>query len=315
MRTVKALLSNWLFVVVSVSLLGWLTTAPIPAQAQNCNATLSPGCQGWNGVYLTSNKSPSYAFVDAVPYLTDSRCPSGGCDICDTIGLALMDYNYQNSNGVLIDARGVPTPQYCTSGTGKYPNPWGTIAVPAKSYNNTVLLPVGTIYLETTWALTTDTRLIGEGANLTTLQVCTTAVCGQVFSSADHDMIDMGTSSICPGTSDCTGVVIEHLGLNGNGVANINGIVNSASQELSRVENVAMSNIAGTGLTLSTKGAANSGPYANIEFFGTGTCANISGTVITRGIHGLTCNLSGSSAGAAILLDGPNNTLEDISIL
>jgi hypothetical protein len=34
----------------------------------------------------------------------------------------------------------------------------------------------------------------------------------------------------------------------------------------------------------------------------------------TRGIHGLTCNMSGSSSPAAIYLDGPNQSLKDVVI-
>jgi hypothetical protein len=148
-------------------------------------------------------------------------------------------------------------------------------------------------------------------------------------------------------------VVIEHLGLNaGSSNGTINGIVNQFSQELSYVNDVAMTNITGTGLMLgggseaqgsgnctSTQycvwSSSNSGPYTNISVSGNGTCVSIIAgaksvtnqvntaplPLNTRGVHGLTCNMTGSSActpggsqSAAICLDAPNNSLEDVSI-
>ena len=276
MRTGKTLVSNWLFATVFV-LSGWLMTAPTLAKAQNCSqgGTSLATCQGWNGVYLSgSSKSPSYAFVDAFPYLTDSRCASGSCDICDAIYYALTDYNTANSNGVVIDARGIATPQNCTNVTGsRFANPWSVISARA-SYANIVLLPTGSIYLAKSWVLPTDTRIIGEGASLTTILPCTTTVCGS-GQALSGDLIDMGSSSICPGSSDCQAVVIEHLGLNGSNVSGVNGIVNSASQELSRVDDVSLVNIAGTGLSIDSGNTSNSGPYSNIYYSGSGICASV----------------------------------------
>jgi len=134
-------------------------------------------------------------------------------------------------------------------------------------------------------------------------------------------MIDMGNSTICVtgNQTDCTGVVIEHLTLDANGQS-LNGIVNTYSQELSYVNDVVFSNFTGeTGLLLSTH-SDNSGPYTNISYSGSGTCAQIfdtgGGATIrqTRGIHGLTCIMSGSGSTPAIYLDAPNNSLEDVYI-
>jgi hypothetical protein len=338
MRLGKTSVSNWLFLALLVALLGWSVVTPTPVQGQNCSSTANPaGCQGWNGVYLSgSSKSPTYAFVDAAPYMTDTRCSSntGGCDICDAIGLAFKDYNTNNSNGVLIDARGIATPQACTNvpGSYKYPNPWSVVNSFSAPYNNIVLLPTGTIYLEQTWVLTTNTRLVGEGANLTTIQPCTTAVCGngQAFSSTD--MIEMGSggsTGVCSG-NDCQGVVVEHLGLNGNSQSGINGIVNLDSQELSRVDDVSLTNMGastgtGTGIGLYINGLntygyiSNSGPYSNIYYAGSGICADITnphanGLGATRGIHGLTCIMSGTETTPAVYVDSPNNSLEDVYI-
>jgi hypothetical protein len=130
-------------------------------------------------------------------------------------------------------------------------------------------------------------------------------------------MIDMGNYTVCGGGSnaDCVGVVVEHLALSGNGQT-LNDIVNQYSQELSYVNDVSMSNLgSGIGLWLAVH-SNNSGPYTNINYSGSGICAQIydSGGTInrTRGIHGLTCTMTGSNP--AVLLDAPNNTLEDVYI-
>jgi hypothetical protein len=149
-------------------------------------------------------------------------------------------------------------------------------------------------------------------------------------------MIDMGSATACPPLpGDCNGVVIEHLGLNANSEAGVNGIVNLFSQELSNVNDVALTQFVvgaggtgGIGLTLGaypsspdcspgnggscTGDSNNSGPYTNISYQGNAQCVNIK-SVSTRGIHGLTCAMSNLS-GPAILLDGPNNTLDDVTI-
>jgi hypothetical protein len=132
-------------------------------------------------------------------------------------------------------------------------------------------------------------------------------------------MIDMGGASPFCGNNDCNGVVIEHLGLNAGGQS-VNGIVNQFSQELSFVNDVSITGIAATftGLSIgsATAGqyAANSGPYSAIYYSGSGTCASIRGTYGTRGIHGLNCAGSNSPFNPAILLDGSNNSIENVSI-
>jgi hypothetical protein len=171
-------------------------------------------------------------------------------------------------------------------------------------------------------------RLVGEGPGLTILQATTNL----------SEMIDMGPSSasnspsFCAldpnnGASDCPGVAIEHLGLDGNSskVNVTNGIVNYYAQELSYVDDVAFTNIKGTALSLTVPQAQdgnwqNSGPYSSLTMSNVGTCVHISGSagfpfLETRGIHGLTCSTSSSSTSqAAIYVDGPGNSLEDISL-
>jgi hypothetical protein len=123
----------------------------------------------------------------------------------------MLNLPQANPSGVVIDARGITAAAklMCISGTLRYPNPWSAIS---GTYSTVVLLPPGTIYIQQKWVLTDFTQLVGEGSSLTTIEPCTTAVCGSGQAFGTGEMIDMG-SSACPG-DDCRAVVIEHLGLN-----------------------------------------------------------------------------------------------------
>jgi hypothetical protein len=298
------------FFLSAVCLLAILFFAlPRHAGAQ-CNTS-----QGFNAVYGScGSPQGSFAMVDA------SQFTGAGIDICTAIQGAFNSgaYHKPGINGIVVDARGFGpgTSQYCSD------NPWNPTAVIVTPSSSVVLLPSGIIYIAKTWALPPNTRLIGEGPNLTTLQTCTVALCNSNFSGAD--MVDMGNSTICPnvggsGTNDCPGVVIEHLGLNGAN-ATVNGIVNGFSQELSYVDDVAFNNISNYALEITTKLAANSGPYSKLAMSNVGTCVEINngGSASTaiygiRGIHGLTCN--SATANPAIYLEGTNNIFEDVSIV
>ena len=179
-----------------------------------------------------------------------------------------------------------------------------------------MLLPAGTITMHASWVLPNWTRLIGQGPNVTVIAAA---------SGFASDMIDMGAESglLCSAGLDCPGIVIEHLGLVGSGSQNGgNGIVNCCAQELSRVNDVSISGVK-TGLMLSDRFAENSGPYSNLTISGVNTCLAIGpamtandglNTMInSRGVHGLTCSVNTANT-PAITIDGPGNSLEDISI-
>jgi hypothetical protein len=328
--------SSWLLISAVAILLPWMAAGPLQAHGQNCPSGLTT-CQGWNGVYLSSSThSPSIAFVDAQPYVSDSRCAGGACNICDAIYFALQDYTSAYPGGLVIDGRGFASPQACVSGSSRHPNPWASITG-STPYSTVVLLPPGVIYIEQTWILPDFTQLIGEGSSLTTspvpttIEPCSASTCsGQAFSTTNPDMIDMGSlgsSTVCAGSPppDCRAIVIEHLALNGNNQSGVNGIVNLAAQELSRVDDVVLTNMgapsgAGTGIGLYVNGyTSNSGPYSNIYYSGSGICADLDnstggGPHDTRGIHGLTCVMSGSETTPAVYVDSANNTLEDVYI-
>ncbi|MGA8745666.1 MAG: hypothetical protein WB507_07365 [Solirubrobacterales bacterium] len=247
---------------------------------------------GWNAVVYSRSgtivPTPSYDLVDA------TRFP--GSDICTMINNALTATS-TNPNGVTVDARGVPSSAW----TCAVINPWASIS----TSSNTVLLPAGTIMIQTTWTLPTATHLVGEGSSVTTIEAS---------SGMTGDMIDMGTMTTCSSNIDCPSIVVEHLSLLGN--SNVNGIVNCCSQEFSGVNDVSMTDL-NIGLNISSKNAENSGPYTNITMTTVNTCLSIgtSGVLIanTRGVRGLRCSVTAMN-GAAITIDSPNNSLEDISI-
>jgi hypothetical protein len=337
---------DWRALGIATILVGWLVGTPVLAYAQ----------AGANAV-MPSSGSPlsSVAFVDALGY------SASGTDICSAIRNILGTYKSSGSNGLVIDARGFSGAGLTCSSSDPI-NPWNTGAdVP---YNNTVLLPVGTIQIYTPWILPENTRIVGEGRNLTTIQAQSASAftgAAVVYMGGNGTLSD-GSGQYCgytppSGTSNgnwyCLKIVIEHLQLNGGTNSNISGIVNQYSQESSYVDDVVLTNITGTGLFLGGGSAAatscpsgsgsgycewgsgNSGPYTNITYSGSGTCVRIiagldnaynssPGNPVppqTRGIHGLTCNMtmpgaacSSGSSQAAICLDAPNNTIEDVSI-
>jgi hypothetical protein len=282
------------------------------AQSPPCNTS-----QGFNTVYGACYTGPStqgtFAMVDAMQFVGPS------VDICGAINAILTSsslYVDPLLNGIVVDARGVNSGQTQICSSDPYPT-----ALSAEPSSSVVLLPSGTILIGATWVLPSNARLAGEGPNLTVLQTCTVALCGSGRSFTGADMIDMGNSTLCPSSSrnDCPGVVIEHLGLNGVNTS-VNGIVNAFAQELSYVDDVAFSNISNYALEITTKNAANSGPYSKLAMSNVGTCIEIDngGAVTnaiygTRGIHGLTCN--SATANPAIYVEGTNNSLEDVSIV
>lgn len=301
-----------IFPLVVVVLLTWFASRTTPAAAQSQS-------QGNNAVYYQPGSvgvccNGSGAFIDASVFADTT--------ICKTIYDILRPAGY---TAAVIDARGLNpsnTNMTCAAGTTPWNN--GTTYLNKPS---TILLPAGTIVIPTTWVLPNNTTLIGVGdglpasttASSTTIQACKSQSC----SFTGTDMIDLGTSIVCPliGTIHvCNSVSLENLTLDGQGQS-INGIVNSNSQTGSYVDHVSLYQILGTGL-LAEGNANNSGPYSNITFDTGGSsglastvCAQILGLSATRGIHGLSCNSETNDAQAAVLLDSSSNTLEDVRIV
>jgi hypothetical protein len=292
--------------VVAISFLAYSTLA----QAQ--------GTQGQDAVYNAGGTVVgSSAFIDASMFLP----PNGTrLDLCDAIFHILTASTYPAS-GAVIDARGVSGASNltCTHGT-----PWTegstTVNVPS-----TILLPAGTIQIQATWILPSNTRLIGEGEGVT----CTSGPCSPFtpgttiqVNGFTGPMIQFGSSSVCSTSGGiCSGISVERLTLDGQATA-IDGILNQYSGNNTYVDHVTLYQILRTGLLISGSSAANSGPYTNIVFDTGGysgnsstVCAWINGTGGTKGIHGLRCKSETNDAPAAVLLDDSNNSIQDVTIV
>ncbi len=289
---------NMFFVLVlSLACTGVVGSATSASAAEGSNAI----CTNSSGTGCTTGMST--AFLDATPFASPT------VDICATLFSIMNASTFVG--GTVIDARGLTSTNSkltCTAATADTPWVQGAASVTKAS---TVLLPPGTIQIAYSWALPNGTRLIGEGngstaLNATLIQATTNITTGF--------MLQMGTS--CP-SGGCSNVSIENLSLRGNGLAAVGGITNSSSHEFSYVRQVNLFGIAGTGLQVTT-GSTNSGPYSQLTFTAAASssvCTSISGsTTSTRGIQGLTCTGNGFLPASAILLDSPNNVIEDVRI-
>ncbi len=268
-----------------------------------------------NAVYNSSGATTSSpAFIDA------SVFGSSATDICAVLyGILSSTSITYPAVGAVIDARGLPgatgTNMTCASGTTPWYNGSSFANVPS-----TILLPAQTIVISSTWKLPSNTHLIGEGeATLSgTTPDISTIQASSTFSTPGP-FLQFGSSSIC-GSSQCTGISVERLTLDGKG-GSFNGIVNEYAGNASVVDHVRLYQIRGIGLLVDSS-AYNSGPYSNITF-DTGTYSGTTGTVCaqilnvsgsTHGIHGLYCHSETNDAPAAVLLDSSNNSLEDVTI-
>jgi len=271
---------------------GYCFLLPTSSRAQNYqgyNAVWGfpgPGSTACKGVGPGSAiVCPSSAFIDASIV--------GGTDFCAAVHNALAQAQVSNSlPSAVIDARGV-TSTNCASNPWIYP-PSG-ITIPS-----TVLLPAGTITVSAPWVLPSGTRIVGEGIGMTTLQAA----------PGVNTLI-----SFC--SSACTGVGIQDLKLtqtNSNSIA----IDNEYAGDQSYVQRVTIyvnTTNTVTGLQI---GAQNSGPYENITFYGlsnTSSSASACVKLLASGVklHGLNC-IGNVSFGAAVLLDGSNDSIEDVYV-
>jgi hypothetical protein len=332
-------------IVVLTLICAALQTA-VWAQSQGSTATV---CSPYPGDKYVATGSVSEGVLPTTTthdYIDASQLgASPSNDVCSAISIALA--NLANANTLSTQCA---TPAYVVSGVGSGvidargipPNSSGQFqcktspfpdSAPATTVNVTILLPAGVIPISAPWYLPSNTRLVGMGScqSGTSCSPSFTELQASSWTGSTTAMIYMGDSAsnstvLCGSESDCHGISIEHLGLDGGG-QNLYGIENTDAQELNSVNDVSLTNIGatsgqsigqGTGLYItgnSTNGANNSGPYTNIYFYGTGTCLNINGTFNTRGVNGLHCYWTGKSStksSTAILLDGANNLIQNV---
>jgi hypothetical protein len=235
---------------------------------------------GNNAVYNSAGLTGSSAFIDA-------NALTPGSDVCAQISAALGTA----PSGAVIDARG-STSLHCSA------SPWVTYATPS-----VILLPAGTITIPGTWVVPAHTKLIGEGMRESGTTITP--------SGSISPMIQFCSSA-------CAGVSIEGVFLNaaGYGVTELEN--KYADDALSYVDHVNLSNFGTTGTGLGLKvdsTASGSGVYSNLScgpMSTSSSCVEILASN-TGGLHGITCTAPTSTV-AAILLDGSNNTVEDVHI-
>jgi len=281
---------------------------------------------GDNQVYFSPTQYySSHDYIDANQALLSTDNPH---DVCTAIWRAMsqLDTQYTGSNACpqykskgVVDARGVPVGSGFTCGTNPFPAFGNNIS------SAVVLLPAGIITITGPWVLPSNVRLVGMSSCVSCLVNGNTEIQASNSSNGFPDgtaMIYMGdipggSNNYCSGTQPkCNGISIEHLQLDGGTISGLVGIANNYSQELSYVDDVSLTNISKTGISVlgtpGGNGANNSGPYSNIYFNGTGTCISINGTNNTRGVNGLNCIVNSSNPG--VLIDGSNNTVQNVTI-
>lgn len=308
MKCTERLMPVWMQPIAICAFLLGISAVPSRLAAQQ---PYPQSQEGQSAIWQSaSSQVNTVAIVDAKPFYNPPT--NDICSVINTILTSSSEFHCGTTNprGVVIDARGISSSGsalQCNS------NPFDGSACQGQVFDGdkltaTVLLPATTIQIKQPWILPTNARVIGEGRNLTTIQACTNGTCGSNFNGTD--MIQMGSSTLCPAPGNtCPGVGIEHLTMDAQNSASLNGIHDVLAQELSYVRDVSLTNIAGTGLLIN---GGNSGPYSNISFSGSGTSAQIVGHN-TRGIHGLTCTGTGTG-GSAVLLDAPQSSIEDVYI-
>jgi hypothetical protein len=270
----------------------------------------------------------STAYIDASPYYWALST----LDICAAINQVLTSTNYP-PNGAVVDARGILVGYGANPPLECATNPFSGVTKPS-----TILLPAISIQISVPWQLPGNTRVVGEGPGVTTLEI----PAGSVF-PVNHAMIEM-----CP-TSACTGVSIEHLKVaaqpvQGTATSQIpaDGIDNCGAGDGSYVDDVYISGVgaitstgaitnpcSGTVGTVNSlyigPGAAYSGPYTNIDAPSSALCSGLTclSTACvkiqaqTRGVHGITCTAVSNNSTypqAAIYLDAYGNTIEDVHV-
>jgi hypothetical protein len=323
MRIAKTFYARWMFFVTVAVLLGLLSVSPVRMEAQT----------GYNAIYNASSAccSPSNAFIDASVFCTGGSCT--GNDLCAVVNKALQALP---STGGVVDARGVLTSTgkiTCAAGT----TPWLQSGVFTTTPSE-ILLPPDFIYIQAPWILPDRTRIFGDGA-LGTNGTYIWAAEGSEGTFTGTAMIYMGyngtptgyPSAPCPNSNICTGVSVENLTLNAQQQASsgteIGGIVNTNSEALSYVNQIAFADVFGANLQVS---APNSGPYTDLTFTacignpGSGNCPN--GTIAstscvqlqnnTGGFHGFTCiggaGTSYPAPAGGVEVNAASNSVEDI---
>jgi hypothetical protein len=297
-----------------------------------CFPTQLHAQKGYNAVCTATavaNINCSLATLDASQFTGTTICQQ----IYNALSYLSTLYSPNNDPGAVVDARGITTGLTCSAANE---TPWtsGTNVVTTPSI---ILLPAGLITISTGWIIPDRTRVFGEGERSNPGAVHGPGTQIVAASSFSGTMISLGGANLYPNSTTvypcggsngiCFGVSIADVMINAN-FQNVTGIANTSSQELSYVDHINLYGILGTGLSITTNQAQNSGPYSNIAcnpgpggtsgLASTTTCVDINGTGDLRGIHGLTATVGSDSIcpgstcpAAAVYLDSDSTTIED----
>src|SRR5258708_18765245 len=300
------------------------------AQSEGNNAVAVLDSQG----HIKLGAASSY--IDAAPFYQSLA----NLDLCLTLQYILTQSTFTSGsnyaatypNGAVIDARGIlpGSANGLTCNVNPCVGRGGTATSPA-----TILLPGATIAITQPWILPSNTRVIGEGSgpqNYTAL--------GNFGNFSGNQMIQMGIAGT---TSPATGVVVEHLQLEGGGKGNYDGIdvVNAADGSYvddldikgigAQPSFVHLSSVCGTSTATSLcigPNATYSGPYTNLNIVPsfpcstqTEVCKQTAGVKIqaqTRGLRNITCVATSHNDSnwplAAIYLDSYGTSIENVHV-
>ena len=241
-------------------LLLWATASPVDLVAQSKRE---------KAVYQTSTQvSGTAAWVDASAFCSNGGTGNcSGLDFCAIVNAALSSLLTTNISpaGGVVDARGVlPAPPHNGNPESCNSNPFPMPQ--ANPYPITILLPAYGISLNEvngtgsgSWVLPNNVKLVGMGTN-TVLQGTQYCCTGAVIEMGP----DPGQGNQCPSTY--SGIAVEHLQVNTYDTGGIDNECAGPSSYVNDVRIAPVSQMSPTGISLKIgAGAANSGPYTNIE--------------------------------------------------
>jgi hypothetical protein len=287
-------------------------------------------CNSIGACTSSTGWTPSTAFVDAFGIDTTTTD-----DLCLKINKALA---VLPAAGGVVDARGLNsgnTHMTCAVST----TPWLQAPGGVTTFTTTpadILLPAGQICIQSRWILPDRTRVFGagiwgSGTYIYAAKVGNKPAGCSTFTStfSDSEMIDLGyngtptgyPSAPCPTSSICSGVSVDGLDLDGSGLSNLGGIVNTNSENLSYVNQVTFHELFGTALSSSAPGVGRytnfqNGQGTNFDAETTTECIALSQASGVGGVHGMTCTGGPTSTTTApyvaMSLGSASNSMEDL---
>ncbi len=179
-----------------------------------------------------------------------------------------------------------------------------------------LLFPAGTYMVSGTVMVPNKTQIYGSGRG--DANGANTVIKALPRFQSGGTLLQMG-----PAPGPDFGIQVENLTLDRSSVAGV-CLSNQFAEEQSYGKNLLLTNCGSIGLSISTTGVQNSGPFENLEIYpGSGStvnassmCIQVTGSISFRGITGVTCNAGTTYSvrpSVAIALDG-DGQFSDIHI-